>query len=156
MNTLDEPFFSWTSRRVVVDGAVCRPAQPGQSSDQGTIEIVLDVAMTVGGHTARLLAFAESGDDYVALLVGAVAGGHDVPIRVVEEELLLITASRSTLPAEILVGIPALSAVVASANAPEKVLASQVCCGGPIRDMLDVAGVHSVIVELLAPAALAA
>jgi hypothetical protein len=154
MTADSEPFFSWTSRRVVVACSLrsrSKMIDPRRDCGDERTDVVLDVRIQLGVRGARLLGFCACETDYVALLVGDVVGARDVPIHVIDEEQLLIVGSRSTLPAEILVGIPADPCAVGASGRPGKILVRQVCMGGPIRDVLALSGVHSVIVDVLAP-----
>ena len=63
-----------------------------------------------------------------------------MPVRAVDEEVLLTEGSHSLLLAEILITTP-----VGAAGG--RVVDTQLCIGGPVRDMLTLSGVFSVIVE---------
>jgi hypothetical protein len=59
--------------------------------------------------------------------------------------VLLIEGSRSVLPAEIL--ITTRVGAAGQAVGGRRVVDTQLCIGGPVRDMLTLSGVFSVIVE---------
>ncbi|MBH0120798.1 hypothetical protein I0Q12_15245 [Rhodococcus sp. CX] len=105
------------------------------------------VTETVRG---RLVAYhdAEEDHDYVALMVGDVEGGEDVPVRAVGEERLLLEGGRSGLPAEILVGTGDLDEA-----AEQRELDRQLCCDGPLRCLLCFSGARSVTVDWCSVAA---
>ena len=63
----------------------------------------LDRPVLVGNRRARLVTSADG--PVTALIVGASAGAADVPVRLVEEETLLISGAHSRRPAEILIGV---------------------------------------------------
>gem|GEM_PF-4523554 len=63
-----------------------------------------------------------------------------MPVRAVDEEVLLTEGSHSLLLAEILITTP-----VGAAGG--RVVDTQLCIGGPVRDMLMSCGVFSAIVE---------
>jgi hypothetical protein len=160
MDATDE-FFSWTSRRTVIGAghlastASERKRVHGDSADE-LPQRGLDVRLVVAGRHCRLITFTHGGDDYVVVVIGSVRGRRDVPIRAVDEESLLVDASRSETSAEILIGIPIDPRTASPERCRERMLASQLCQGGPIRQMLSVTGVHSVLVPVLAPANYAA
>nr|WP_206024608.1 hypothetical protein [Rhodococcus sp. 14C212] len=80
----------------------------------GGPELVSDVPLTVGTRKGRLLTVADDDDEYVALVVGDVQQRHDVPVRRVVAEGLLIEGSRSRLDAEILLPVSEAPAVPVS------------------------------------------
>ncbi|MFC9760557.1 hypothetical protein [Rhodococcus jostii] len=130
MTARPEPFFSWTARRVelrVVESAV----------------LVLDEVVPVGTGTARLIATRDDDVDYLALIVGDVADRHDVAVRVVDEEALLIEGNRSESCPEILIGRTAPSIC----GSDTRHIDSQLCLDGPIRTMIASIGVRSVVVD---------
>ncbi|MFC9840789.1 hypothetical protein ACFVKB_44605 [Rhodococcus sp. NPDC127530] len=156
MDATDE-FFSWTSRRTVIGSCSRASSAPGLPRAQSDMadhlpQRGLDVRLVVSGRHCRLITFTQGGLDYVVVTVGSVRGRRDVPIRAVDEESLLVDASRSATSAEILIGIPIDPRTVNPVRCRERVLSSQLCQGGPIRQMLNVTGVHSVLVPVLAPA----
>ena len=132
MTARPEPFFSWTARRVElreVESAV----------------LVLDEVVPVGAGTARLIATRDDDVDYLALIVGDVADRHDVAVRVVDEEALLIEGSRSEFTPEILVGLRAAPSICGCSTARH--VDSQLCLNGPVRTMIASLGVRSVVVD---------
>ncbi|WP_009478724.1 hypothetical protein [Rhodococcus sp. JVH1] len=132
MTARPEPFFSWTARRVElreVESAV----------------LVLDEVVPVGTGTARLIAIRVDDVDYLALVVGDVADRHDVAVRVVDEEALLIEGSRSESSPEILIGLRAAQSICGCSEARH--VDSQLCLDGPIRTMIASIGVKSVVVD---------
>ncbi|MFC0454068.1 hypothetical protein [Rhodococcus jostii] len=156
MDATDE-FFSWTSRRTVIGAGHLASTASGLRRVHGDSagdlpQRGLDVRLVVAGRHCRLITFTHGGDDYVVVVIGSVRGRRDVPIRAVDEESLLVDASRSATSAEILIGIPIDPRTASPERCRERMLASQLCHGGPIRQMLGVTGVHSVLVPVLAPA----
>ena len=132
MTARPEPFFSWTARRVElreVESAV----------------LVLDEVVPVGAGTARLIATRDDDVDYLALIVGDVADRHDVAVRVVDEEALLIEGSRFESSPEILIGLRTAPSICGCSDARH--VDSQLCLDGPIRTMIASIGVRSVVVD---------
>ena len=132
MTARPEPFFSWTARRVElreVESAV----------------LVLDEVVPMGTGTARLIATRDDDVDYLALIVGDVADGHDIAVRGVDEEALLIEGSRSESSPEILIGLRAAPSICGCSDARH--VDSQLCLEGPIRTMIASVGVRSVVVD---------
>lgn len=109
MDVVDEPFFSWNRRRMILHTNRC----PAPGTPAGGAEFVSDVPLTVGTRRGRLLTVVVDDDEYVALVVGDVRQRHDVPVRRVVAEGLLIEGSRSRLDAEILLPVPEAPAVPA-------------------------------------------
>lgn len=103
MDVMDEPFFSWNRRRMILHTKRC-PVPESSGSPAGA-ELVSDVPLTVGTRRGRLITVVVDDDEYVALVVGDVRGRHDVPVRRVVTEGLLIEGSRSRLDAEILLPV---------------------------------------------------
>ncbi|PQP16041.1 hypothetical protein [Rhodococcus opacus] len=131
MTARPESFFSWTARRVElreVESAV----------------LVLDEVVPVGTCTARLIATRDDDVDYLALVVGDVADGTDIAVRVVDEEALLIEGSRCGSSPEILIGLRAAPSICGSDT---RHVDSQLCLDGPIRTMIASIGVRSVVVD---------
>lgn len=93
MDVMDEPFFSWNRRRMILHTNRCPvPESSGSPAGAG---LVSDVPLTVGTRRGRLITVVVDDDEYVALVVGDVRGRHDVPVRRVVTEGLLIEGSRS-------------------------------------------------------------
>ncbi|QDQ95228.1 hypothetical protein FND50_33715 [Rhodococcus sp. WB9] len=154
MKMVNEPYFGSKSRRVVLERGLDDAPVPQETANRDGLAVTLDVSLTIGTRRARLIAWRDDDDDYVALAVGDVSGAQNVPVRAVEEELLLIEGSRSGLPAEILVAVPHVTAGLAIGG--RGVVDCQVRVGGPIRDMLTMTEVASVVVawcDTSAPAA---
>lgn len=130
----EEPFFSWTARRV----------EFGRSE---SAVLVLDETVPVGTGTARLIATRDDDTDvdYLALIVGDVANRHDVAVRGVDEEALLIEGSRSESSPEILIGLRTAQSICGCSEARH--VDSQLCLEGPIRTMIASIGVRSVVVD---------
>ncbi|MFD9665810.1 hypothetical protein ACFWAY_29995 [Rhodococcus sp. NPDC059968] len=146
MNTVEHSFFGWNSRRVVLERPCHATPEPQGAADAPDLGIGLDVSLTIGARRARLITLVDhDADDYVALVIGDVPGGHDVPVRPVEEEMLLIEGSRSDLPAEILIAVPA--ATIGRAVSGRRTMDSQLCMGGPVRDIVLLTGAISVTFE---------
>lgn len=103
MDVMDEPFFSWNRRRMILHTNRC-PVPESSGSPAGA-ELVSDVPLTVGTRRGRLITVVVDDDEYVALVVGDVRRRHDVPVRRVVAEGLLIEGSRSRLDAEILLPV---------------------------------------------------
>ena len=138
MTARPEPFFSWTARRVEL--------RESESTD-----LVLDELVPLGTGTARLIAARDEDDDidYLALVVGDVADGRDVAVRVVEEETLLIEGGRSCASPEILIGLTATPNICECSSARH--VESQLCVDGPIRTLIASVGVRSVVVDWYHP-----
>ncbi|ROZ53031.1 hypothetical protein EEB12_29530 [Rhodococcus sp. WS1] len=105
----------------------------------------------IAGRHCRLITFTYDGDDFVVVIIGSVRGRHDVPVRAVDQESLLVDARRTSALAEILIGIPIDPTTVDPVRCRERMLASQLLRGGPIRQMVSVTEVYSVLVPVLAP-----
>jgi hypothetical protein len=137
MTARPEPFFSWTARRVVLD----------RLRESESAVLVLDELVPLETGTARLIATrdADTDVDYLALIVGDVADGHDIAVRGVDEEALLIEGSRSDSSPEILIGLTATPAVCGCPS--ERHLHSEFCLQGPVRAMIASVGVKSVVVD---------
>ncbi|WP_258537457.1 MULTISPECIES: hypothetical protein [unclassified Rhodococcus (in: high G+C Gram-positive bacteria)] len=155
MDATDD-FFSWTSRRAVIGTAPRAATAPetvwapddvvDDSPKRG-----LDVRLVIAGRHCRLITFTYDGDDFVVVIIGSVRGRHDVPVRAVDQESLLVDARRTSALAEILIGIPIDPTTVDPVRCRERMLASQLLRGGPIRQMVSVTEVYSVLVPVLAP-----
>ncbi|MBS9372199.1 hypothetical protein GON09_001163 [Rhodococcus sp. B50] len=106
----------------------------------------LDESLRCGSREARLLAIrdSESETDYVALLVGDVSGGSDVAVREVDEERLLVEASRPSTEPEILLGVA--SVLEAGCLGPRHV-DREVFVDGPVRSLILRSGARSVVVD---------
>ncbi|MCZ4587511.1 hypothetical protein O4328_28135 [Rhodococcus opacus] len=135
MTARPEPFFSWTARRVELD----------ELREVESVVLVLDEVVPMGAGTARLIATRVDDVDYLALIVGDVADRHDVAVRVVDEEALLIEGSRSESSPEILIGLRAAPSICGCSDARH--VDSQLCLEGPIRTMIASIGVRSVVVD---------
>ena len=135
MTARPESFFSWTARRVELD----------ELREVESAVLVLDEVVAVGTGTARLIATRVDDVDYLALIVGDVAHRHDVAVRVVDEEALLIEGSRSESSPEILIGLRAAPSICGCSDARH--VDSQLCLEGPIRTMIASIGVRSVVVD---------
>jgi len=72
----------------------------GRAHEKAT---ALDRQLLVGNRSARLVTSADG--MVTALIVGVSAGAADVPVRLVDEETLLIRGAHSRCPAEILIGV---------------------------------------------------
>lgn len=140
MDTGRGAYFSWTSRRVMLPRTLTAVVA-GTASRSG---LTMDRQVATATVRGRLLAYhdADGGHDYVALMVGDVQGGEDVPVRAVGEERLLLEGGRSSLPAEILVGTGDRDEV-----AEQRELDRQMCCAGPLRCLLCHSGARSVTVD---------
>lgn len=149
MNSAGEPFFSWTSRRVVLPRTLTLINPSTDGCAPGRSRVSIDVLLPLGAHQGRLLAYraADCETEYVALMVGQIVGSEDIPVRVVDEESLLIEGSRSTLAAEILIGARAVGSGLGVRPLNQHDVDSQLCMGGPIRDMLGLSGAVSVASE---------
>ena len=132
MTARPEPFFSWTARRVELD-------------EVESAVLVLDEVVPVGAGTARLIATRDDDVDYLALIVGDVSDRHDVAVRVVDEEALLIEGSRFESSPEILIGLRTAPSICGCSDARH--VDSQLCLDGPIRTMIASIGVRSVVVD---------
>ncbi|NME80530.1 hypothetical protein [Rhodococcus sp. 105337] len=132
MYTSGEAHFSWTSRRVMLPEDD-RYGRSGVAPD--TSGVTLDRVLM----GSRLMACrdVEQEREYVALAVGAVDGGDDVPVRVVEEERLLLHGPRSGFGPEILVGAE-------DDDLDDREVTRQLLDGGPLRSLLTRTGAHSV------------
>ncbi|MDV6280280.1 hypothetical protein [Rhodococcus jostii] len=137
MTARPEPFFSWTARRVELD----------ELRESESAVLVLDEVVPVGAGTARLIATRDEDTDidYLALIVGDVADGHDIAVRGVDEEALLIEGSRTASSPEILIGLRAAQSICGCSDARH--VDSQLCLDGPIRTMIASIGVRSVVVD---------
>ncbi|MFC9553279.1 hypothetical protein ACFTWF_20735 [Rhodococcus sp. NPDC056960] len=137
MTARPEPFFSWTARRVELD----------RLRESESAVLVLDELVPLETGTARLIATrdADTDVDYLALIVGDVADGHDIAVRGVDEEALLIEGGRSGSAPEILIGVTATPAVCGCPS--ERHLDSEFCLQGPVRAMIASVGVKSVVVD---------
>ncbi|EID76301.1 MULTISPECIES: hypothetical protein [Rhodococcus] len=137
MTARPEPFFSWTARRVELD----------ELRESESAVLVLDEVVPVGAGMARLIATRDEDTDidYLALIVGDVADGHDIAVRGVDEEALLIEGSRTESSPEILIGLRAAQSICGWSDARH--VDSQLCLDGPIRTMIASIGVRSVVVD---------
>jgi len=131
MTARPEPFFSWTARRVELD----------ELRESESAVLVLDERVPLGRNTARLIATRDEGADvdYLALIVGDVADGHDIAVRGVDEESILIEGSRSASSPEILIGLRAAPTFGG--------WSSRICLEGPLLAMIASVGVRSVVVD---------
>ncbi|KAF0963775.1 hypothetical protein [Rhodococcus sp. T7] len=132
MTARPEPFFSWTARRVEL-----REAE--------STNLVLDEPVPIGTGTARLIAARVDDVDYLALVIGDVADGRDIAVRVVDEEALLIQGSRSESTPEILIGLRTAASMCDCFG--KRHIGSQLCLEGPVRSMIASVGVKSVVVD---------
>ncbi|MEN0134614.1 MAG: hypothetical protein AAGC80_05675 [Rhodococcus sp. (in: high G+C Gram-positive bacteria)] len=137
MTTLPKPFFSWTAKRIDLAGV----------RESEFADLVLDECVPLGGATARLIATRdEDADvDYLALIVGDVAGRHDIAVRGVDEEALLIEGARSECSPEILIGLR--SAPTFRGCSSERHIDSPLCLESPVWSMIASVGVKSVVVD---------
>ncbi|MDH6287875.1 hypothetical protein [Rhodococcus opacus] len=131
MTARPEPFFSWTARRV-------------ELRESESAVLVLDEVVPVGTGTARLIATRVDDVDYIALIVGDVADGHDIAVRGVDEEALLVEGSRTESSPEILIGLRTAPSIC---GCDTRHVDSRLCLDGPIRTMIASIGVRSVIVD---------
>ncbi|WP_016692148.1 hypothetical protein [Rhodococcus rhodochrous] len=146
-----ETYFGWTSRRVPLYAAAqptASPVTPAASGPSIRPEdesvpsgVTLDRILPESVLHGRLVAYhdADEDRDYVAVAVGAVAGENDVPVRVAEEETLVVSAARSVING-ILVGTE-------DDDLDELEVARQLRFGGPVRDLLEYIGARSVVVD---------
>ncbi|WP_193788719.1 hypothetical protein [Rhodococcus rhodochrous] len=136
MTALSEPFFSWTSRRIDLPAV----------AELGSVTLELDEPLWCGNHQARLIAMRDPDTEVacLALVVGDVSGRNDVTVREVDEELLLVEGSRSTVEPAILLGI---SPEGGKGSRGTDHLDHAVCVDGPVRSMIVWSGARSVIVE---------
>ncbi|MFC9839145.1 hypothetical protein ACFVKB_35875 [Rhodococcus sp. NPDC127530] len=87
-------------------------------------------------------------------MLGETVGAHDVPVRVVDEEALLIEGSRYAHTPQLLIGDSALA--ITDNPAPRRwEVGRELREGGPIRALLELSGAQSVEVDWL-PATAAA
>jgi hypothetical protein len=140
MNTPDNSFFSWAARRFLL---------LPQTDDAGTaINFDLNRPLKLGGRAAQLMSFADEDDDYAVLIVGDPTGLHEVPMRIIESEMLLMAGAYSHCPAEILI-----AAQASIRPYMHRELVRQLCTGGPLHDLANAVGAQSVVVDWLdAPA----
>lgn len=136
--------FDRTYRRVPLSSTASRLVDSPPDNRSTPSGITLDRAVPAVPHSGRLVAYhdAVGEKDYVALAVGVVFGENDIPVRSVEEELLVLTAARCVSP-EILIGSEDddLDAVE---------IERQLRVGGPVRALLEYTGALSVVVGCLA------
>lgn len=147
MDVMDEPFFSWNRRRMILHTNRC-PVPESSGSPTGA-ELVSDVPLTVGTRRGRLITVVVDDDEYVALVVGDVRGRHDVPVRRVVTEGLLIEGSRSRFDAEIL--LPVSEAPVVPIPDVRRIPDPRGRCTEAVQALLAYSGARSVTVEF-APA----
>nr|WP_257016090.1 hypothetical protein [Rhodococcus sp. ACS1] len=116
------------------------------------------MSLTLGSRSGRLLAYhdADWDTDYVVLMIGQIIDAQDVPIRVVDEETLLLEGGRCTRAAEILIAASPIGAGLGARRVDRRIVDSQLCTGGPIRDMLGLSGAVSVESQWCEDAALPA
>ncbi|MEZ7236794.1 hypothetical protein [Rhodococcus sp. GXMU-t2271] len=145
---MDEPFFSWNRRRMILHTNGC--PVPGTSA--GGAEFVSDVPLTVGTRRGRLITVVVDDDEYVALVVGDVRRRHDVPVRRVVAEGLLIEGSRSRLDAEILLPVSE-APVVPVPSVVRRIPDPRSRYAEAVQALLAYSGARSVTVEF-APASL--
>ncbi|MDV6247451.1 hypothetical protein [Rhodococcus opacus] len=154
MNTASEPFFSWTARRVVLPRTLVSVASSGgDGAGKEHDGITLDVTVPLGARTGRLLAYrdADCGTELVVLMVGDVIGADDVPVRVVDEETVLIEGQHSTESAEILVAATMIRDGWGTRRLSRHNVDHQLCTGGPVRDAIALSGAVSVDSEWCEP-----
>lgn len=147
MNTAGEPFFSWTARRVMLPRTLVSVAPAGGNpAGKGRSGITLDVTVPLGKLTGRLLAYRDTDWDteIVVLMVGHVLGADDVPVRVVDEETILLEGERSIPPAEILVAATTIRDGWGTRRLARRDVDHQLCTGGPVRDAIALSGAVSV------------
>lgn len=134
MTARPEPSFSWTARRV-------------ELRESESAVLVLDERVPLGRNTARLIATRDEGADvdYLALIVGDVADGHDIAVRGVDEEALLVEGGRTESSPEILIGLRTAPSICGCSS--EQHIDSQLCLDGPVRTMIASVGVKSVVVD---------
>ncbi|MDV7090577.1 hypothetical protein [Rhodococcus opacus] len=110
--------------------------------------------MTIGAESARIVASHDpaTGAEQVVLMLGDTVGAQDVPVHVVDEEV--IEGSRYTHTPQLLIGDSTL-AVTGNPAARQWEVGRQLREGGPIRALLALSGAQSVEVDWL-PAAAAA
>ncbi|MGW5151792.1 hypothetical protein [Rhodococcus koreensis] len=147
MNSHSEPLFSWDSRRVVLPRTLAPIADAASDSQRrDRTGVTLDVSLTIGQRSGRLLAYHDADWDaeYVVLMIGQILGEEDVPVRVVDEETLLVEGSRCTRLAEILIAASPIGAGLGTQRVDRRIVDTQLCTGGPIRDMLGLSGAVSV------------
>lgn len=134
--TSSEPFFSWTSRRIDLSAA----------EDARSMVPELDESLRCGSRKARLLAIhdEEGETEYVALLVGDVSGRSDVTVREVDEERLLVEASRPSTEPEILLGV---ASTPGAGHLDAHHVDREVFVEGPVRSLIIRSGACSVVVE---------
>ncbi|MDV6286672.1 hypothetical protein [Rhodococcus jostii] len=156
MNTAGEPFFSWTARRVTLPRTLVSVVSAGgDGAGEKYSGITLDVTVPLAARTGRLLACrdAEWDTELVVLMVGDVIGADDVPVRVVDEEAVLIEGQHSTQPAEILVATTIIRDGCGTRRLSRRDVDHQLCTGGPVRDAIALSGAVSVDSEWCEPIA---
>ncbi|MGW5152856.1 hypothetical protein [Rhodococcus koreensis] len=154
MNTAGEPFFSWTARRVTLPRTLVSVVSAGgDRAGEGYSGITLDVTVPLAARTGRLLAYRDADWDteLVVLMVGDVIGADDVPVRVVDEETILIEGQHSTQPAEILVAATIIRDGCGTRRLSRRDVDHQLCTGGPVRDAIALSGAVSVDSEWCEP-----
>lgn len=152
-DTVVEGFFSWTARRVTL--VQPRSAAAASAGPMRTLRgVVDDIRVLLGsGNSGRLISHRTTDCDmqYLVLVIGKVPGVQDVPIRVVDEEVLLVEGSRSTGAPEILVADPTNGASDSAGRRARAEVNRQLCCGGPLRELVTMSGAVSVDVEWCTP-----
>ena len=140
--------FSWTARRITLPDVHCAKLRHDHTMfDRLVARLRLDVRIRAGRRECRLLTFAADDVDYVALLVGTTYGGHDVPIRIVDAETILLEGARSAAGSEILLSVTSEDGPAASTPLRRDAVYTQLCNGGPIRDMLMLVDIDSVDID---------
>jgi hypothetical protein len=151
MYTTDSAFFSWTARRVVLAANHRADTVDGEFDDRraARYDVTLDITMTVGRNRGRLIAFRDATADvaYVVLILGHTNAARDVPVRIVDEDVLLIEGSRETHLPVILIGVQQTPAGEASLKAFRREVNRQLCVGGPIREVLQLSEAESVDID---------
>ncbi|RYF46479.1 MAG: hypothetical protein EOO27_39320, partial [Comamonadaceae bacterium] len=125
---------------------------------QGRPGVTLDVSLTLGPRSGRLVAYhdADWDADYVVLMMGQIIDAQDVPVRVVDEETLLVEGGRCTRPAEILIAASPIGDGLGAQRVDQRIVDSQLCTGGPLRELLGLSGAVSVESQWCEDAALPA
>lgn len=140
--------FSWTAHRFTLPDVHCARLRHDHTMfDRLVSQLRLDVRVRAGNRECRLLTFAAHDMDYVALLVGPTYGGHDVPIRLVEAETILLEGARSTAGSEILLCATSDDGPSSETQLRRDTVYTQLCNGGPVRDMLMLVDIVSVDID---------
>ncbi|MGW5110627.1 hypothetical protein [Nocardia sp. NPDC004123] len=148
MTTATGAFFSWTARKIALpDLRAIRNNKARKQFDELARYLHLDVRIATGRRECRLLSCGEPHDEdveYTALLIGDTYGSRDVPIRIVDSEILLLAAARSELRNEVLLSVTRFGRPHSMTNSE---LATQLFNGGPIANLLALADIASVVVD---------